>query len=104
MDELCGCINIYFFNYIPLGLSAAGWPQLYVCSLLLTIGCFTLPCDSEKPEKPALQCSLICALLNLCIHEMQIRYLVPSSIHSASSTFCAYILTSLCELLAVVFR
>lgn len=82
-------------------------------SVLLTGGCFILTLTLHLVwEKPVLWCLFaglqarlpifICALLKLCLIEMQIRYLIPSSMHTASSTFCAYILTLLCELQSVV--
>lgn len=95
----------WHFNYIPPGPSAPGRPYRGASpSLWLCISCHrsaVLLCLFA-----VLQASLsifICAPLNLCVHEMQIRYLIPSSMYTASSTFCAYILTALCELQAVVY-
>lgn len=133
MDELCCYINIYFSHVSPppfftVTLITSLWANQQQeergCALLsvwdiagfvlLTSGChdslwLCILCERSLcyiPFISGLQASLpifVCALLKLCIHEKQIRYLAPSCIYTASGTFCAYILTSLCEWQAVVY-
>lgn len=110
------------FNHFPLGQSATGRAGLCAAVFVCVRHRWFCAADRRVPwltltlrlVSGSLYYSLIlglraslpilmCALLMLCIHEMQIRYLSPRRINTASSAFCAYILTSLCERRAVVY-